>query len=147
MVRELHSWRALLLLLLTSRLSPPYGGGEEIVINHVRAVKTVLDIFGISDVSLYPGRRSYVYPGVSTVVLDYTVKYLRCHLIYSRIGRLVGVASSLKRDGRPCGKSEEEEEVPVSPSMLQALRSLCTRTKRARHDTLPYYIVHNFAVI
>ena len=126
------------------------------MINHVRAVKTVLDIFGISDVSLYPGRRSYVYPGVSNVVLDYTVKYLRCHLIYSRIGGLVGVASSLKRDGRPCGKSEdgrpcgkseEEEEVPVSPSMLQALRSLCTRTKRARHDTLPYCVVHHFAVI
>ena len=118
------------------------------MINHVRAVKTVLDIFGISDVSLYPGRRSYVYPGVSNVVLDYTVKYLRCHLIYSRIGGLVGGASSLKQDGRPCGKSEEEEDqVPVSPNMLQALRSLCTCTKRARHDTLPYCVVHHFAVI
>ena len=53
------------------------------------------------------------------------------------------LAPSSKLDGRlPCGKAEDEEDqVPVSPNMLQALRRLCTCTKRARHDTSPYCVV------
>jgi len=46
---------SILYYMITSRLSPPYGGGEEIVINHVRAVKTVLDIFGILNVTRVGG--------------------------------------------------------------------------------------------